>query len=361
MASIQKLIRHRIDPTTGKHKQVTRYRVFIRKKGMPAVTEIFNTKKLAQDFAARIEGDREALRAYGNNAVRSMTLGELIDRFIAQYHKPDTGILYHLRWWKAHYGDRRLVEMDRATVKQALAEVAKGRARHGNGKGRSKALDKPRSPATVNRYKAALSSLFEFGKDEIDLASNPCREIKARPEDNARIRFLSEEERQRLLMACRMSQWKPLYLLVSLAITTGARLGELLQLKWSDIDLKSRRAYVAKTKNGQPRVLPLTNHVVDELMRFRAIGDTLVFPNRNFRPYWKKALEKAGITDFRFHDLRHTAASILAMNGASLIEIGAVLGHKTAAMTQRYSHLCIDHKQALIDNVMGDVLGAGRD
>ena len=168
-----------------------------------------------------------------------------------------------------------------------------------------------------------------------------------------------------------------------MAITTGARQGELLRLKWSDIDFSARRAYVYQSKNGEPRVLPFVDSVIDELTRHRdrIIEEqrkkldpgieallpfetvALIFESKRapgkpfeFRKHWVKAMKKAKMTNFRFHDLRHTCASYLAQNGATLLEIAEVLGHKQMEVTKRYSHLCVDHKQDLVDRMLGGVL-----
>jgi len=149
-----------------------------------------------------------------------------------------------------------------------------------------------------------------------------------------------------------------------LAITTGARRGELLGLKWTDIDFQRRTATLHKTKNGDKRVLPLPTPAITELMKFRQTNG-LVFPglrkpHRPFDPHnvFKKALEEAGIHNFRFHDLRHSAASYLVMNGATLYETGEVLGHKSIETTKRYAHLSIEHKAQLTERVMTGILGA---
>ena len=106
----------------------------------------------------------------------------------------------------------------------------------------------------------------------------------------------------------------------------------------------------------------MTDDVIKELIKFRIRDDSLTFNSEAksdkalcFNKQWKKALEQAEIEDFRFHDLRHTTASYLAQSGASLLEIADVLGHKQIQMTKRYAHLCIDHKQKLIDKVMGGI------
>jgi integrase len=214
------------------------------------------------------------------------------------------------------------------------------------------------SNATVNRYKAAISVVFNYACRQYNLTSNPVGLIPSKPEDNHRVRYLSTLERKRLLNACREVSWSKLYLLVLTAITTGARRGELLSLRWNDIDFERQTAYVQTTKNGQPKVLPLTDDVIKELNKFRQQGSSLIFnseikPDKAFcfNKQWKKALTLAEVDNFRFHDLRHTTASYLAMSGASLLEIADVLGHKQISVTKRYAHLCIDHKERLISRV----------
>jgi integrase len=173
---------------------------------------------------------------------------------------------------------------------------------------------------------------------------------------------LSDSERSRLFKAVRQSSWDKLYLLVLLAITTGARKGELVNLRWADVDLDRQTAYVATTKNGEPKVLPLTDSVVVELSKFKNQEPELIFNSEIttdspfcFYKQWKKALLSADIENFRFHDLRHTTASYLAQSGATLLEIADVLNHKQIQMTKRYAHLCIDSKAKLINNVLGGI------
>jgi len=153
-----------------------------------------------------------------------------------------------------------------------------------------------------------------------------------------------------------------LYLIVLLAITTGARKGELTKLRWNDINFERRTAYVSTTKNGQPKVLPLTDSVIKELQLFNKNDSRLIFESKVkeeaaycFTKPWKKALKDSNIKDFRFHDLRHSCASYLAQSGASLLEIADVLGHKQISVTKRYAHLCIEHKSSLINRVMGSI------
>jgi integrase len=189
---------------------------------------------------------------------------------------------------------------------------------------------------------------------------NPFNKIKKFSETRGRVRFLSDDERKNLLKACQEASYKPLYLIVVLALSTGARKGEIMKLKWQDIDFERRQIVLHETKNKERRVIPLTGHAY-ELMKEHAKvkrSDTeLVFPSsKGDKPYeikkpWLKAIKEAGIKDFRFHDLRHSAASYLAMNGASLAEIAEVLGHKTLQMVKRYAHLSEAHTSAVVSRM----------
>jgi integrase len=130
------------------------------------------------------------------------------------------------------------------------------------------------------------------------------------------------------------------------------RRSELMMLTWRQIDFATKCVRLEKTKNGDRRTIPLTGHALEQMEKqnkIRRIDTQLVFPNISgrapltIRRPWCKAIENAGIDNFRFHDLRHSAASYLAMNGASMIEIAAVLGHRTMQMVKRYSHIAESH------------------
>ena len=134
------------------------------------------------------------------------------------------------------------------------------------------------------------------------------------------------------------------------------RRGEILNLKWSDIDLDRGVILLQTTKNGERRFVPLVGIALDLLKSKNTNQSTnsLVFPASHsplkpidIRSAWETTLRKAEIFNFRFHDLRHTTASYLAMNQASLLEIGILLGHKTVQMTKRYAHLSNTHICAL--------------
>ena len=168
----------------------------------------------------------------------------------------------------------------------------------------------------------------------------------------AQVSVLSDEEREALLKACRESTNSYLHSIVVLALSTGMRQGEIMNLRWQDVDLEKGRIVLLQTKNDLPRTVPLAGYALEllkEHSRVRRLDSDLLFPGKNpkkpvfIRAPWVKAVKEAGLSNFRFHDLRHCSASFFAENGATLIEIAHVLGHKTLAMTQRYSHLTQAH------------------
>jgi len=339
-------------------------------RGIKPFSKTFRLKANAKAWAERMETNLEVARVHGNAVARTMDLGELIWEYMRTLNGKKTSNISNLTWWSEQYGHLKVVDVDRTTVKAGLATLKAGEGRHHNNK--TKSTGRKRSNATLNRYKASLSSVFEYACEEYDLPENPCRQVKGLTENNSRVRFLSDDEfvggetikgeRTLLLEACKEAEWDRLYLLVLMALTTGARQGELLRLRWGDVRLSERRAYVDHTKNGEPRVLPLVDSVVHELRKLPRPLDanTLIFASERepskpfeFRKHWNKSVKAASITNFRFHDLRHSCASFLAQNGATLLQIADILGHKQLEVTKRYAHLCVDHKQALVDQVMG--------
>ena len=207
-----------------------------------------------------------------------------------------------------------------------------------------------------------LSAIFKYAVERGYLKKNPVRGISIKATPNKIVRYLSDIERERLIEACLKSTWPKLYLLVLLAITTGMRRSELINLRWSDIDFESSIAYLADTKNGEPRLNPIPEIAMKELKKFRRVGNGLVFPSPakpdkpfEFIKQWKIALNKAGIEKFRFHDLRHTAASYLVMGGATLHDAAEILGHKSTETTKRYAHLSTQHKLEVANRVMSKV------
>jgi integrase len=209
------------------------------------------------------------------------------------------------------------------------------------------------SGVTVNRELAFLKHLFGKAMEWGKVNENPVKKVRLYREDNARTRFLTDEEAS--LLACCGPQLKPL---VVTALNTGFRASELLSLTWADVNFRRGGVTVRAgyAKNGEARSVPMNNTLTMLLKsgRLQAAEGERVFRNRHGQPYrsfrtaFERAVRQAGIQDFTFHDLRHTFASRLVMAGVDLPTVKELLGHKDITMTLRYAHLSSDHKQTAV-------------
>lgn len=345
MANVQRRV-----STDREGRQRTTYRVQIRRRGFPPVTATFERKTDADKWGRETEADMSRRRYFPQHEAEWHTLADLVDRQLETVkadrphdHERQRVIL---GWWKDKLGAYTL-----ATITPDLIGQHRDKLQNEEGF----------APGTVNRYLSALSKAFSNAVKEWHwLPDNPLRRVSKKSEPRGRVRFLSDEERARLLDACRKSDCRPLYLLVLFAITTGMRRGELLGLRWPDIDLERGIAVLHNTKNGDRRSVPIVPEVADILRehgKVRRIGNDLVFKSDDasevwgFDKAWYAALKQAKIKDFRFHDLRHTTASYLAMSGATTAEIAAVLGHRTLQMVKRYAHLSDQHVGTVIERM----------
>jgi integrase len=180
--------------------------------------------------------------------------------------------------------------------------------------------------------------------------ANPIKGMKRLPANPSRTKRINGETETALLLACAQSTSKLLKPIVQFAIETGMRRGEFMGLKWSDIDLSNRRAFLHVTKNGKPRQVPLTLKAIQILNEVRNEDPEQVFPLTMdaLRRYFKKAVDTAkanwtsnGVNPFddcRLHDTRHEALSRLSDAGLNVIELSHISGHKTLAMLARYTH-----------------------
>lgn len=197
------------------------------------------------------------------------------------------------------------------------------------------------------------------------LEQNPMKRIRKLKEPQGRVRFLDEAERSALLRACVESENSYLETIVLIAITTGLRRGEILELEWDRVNLETGLVIIEEPKNGKRRSTYFLKPIRERLkmiQKQRPVASGYVFPGRNgFRPIditsaWYRAVERAELKDFRFHDLRHTAASYIAMDGGSVPEIATVLGHKSFQMASRYAHLSEGHTRNILEKTMKGVI-----
>ena len=338
------------------------YRAKIRLKGYPAESATFERLTDAKRWVQATEASMREGRYFKTSEAKKHTLSELVDRYIKTVlpRKPKSQVLQtaQLIKWKEEIGSYTIADVTPALLISCRDKMQNEPL---NEKGRY------RTPATLNRYMAALSHAFTIAIKEWNwLETNPTLKIDKLKEPRGRVRFLSDEERQRLLDVCKKSESKYLYKIVVLALSTGARRNEIIKLDWKDLDLNRAVITLHDTKNNERRILPLRGHAMDlmkEHAKVRNLHCHYVFTSDNeckpidIRTAWETALKKANIEDFRFHDLRHSAASYLAMNGASLAEIAEVLGHKTLQMVKRYAHLSEAHTASVVERMNNKIFG----
>lgn len=341
------------------------YRVDVRLKGFPPQRATFKRLTDAKKWGQQTESAIQENRYFKTTESRKHTLADLVDRYIQNVlpsKKDHKRQKTQYEWWKAELGDYTLGDVTPALLSGARDKLGQNKA-----------------PATVVRYLSALSHAFTVAVNEWGwLEDNPLRKVRKPKEPRGRIRFLSDDEvldngeviegeRTRLLKACKASANKKLYTIVVLALSTGMRQGEIMGLRWPDVDLKAARLVLHDTKNGERRVVPLYGHSLEllkKLSKVRNLKTDLLFPGKNIqapvfiRTPWLKAVKESGIDNFRFHDLRHSAASYLAMNGASMVEIADVLGHKTLQMVKRYAHLSEAHTASVVASMNEKIFGA---
>lgn len=328
----------------------TTYRARARLKGYPQQTASFSRKTDARKWAEGVEAAMREGRYFTTNEAKRHTLAELVERYerdiLPLKPKNARGQRLQLVWWKAQLGDYRLSDVTPAKIVDCRDRLLSTPKPNG----------KLRSNSTAVRYLAVLSHAFSVAMKEWGwVATNPLRNVSKPTEPRGRVRFLDKDECSRLLIACKGSDSEALYPIVVLALTSGMRRGEIMGLRWRDVDLDDACLTLHQTKNGDRRVVPLVGQALELLQKRRTdrLGDTeLVFPGRlssrplEFKKPWLRALERAAIHDFRFHDLRHTAASYLAMQGCTTLDLAELLGHKTLQMVKRYSHLSTAHARA---------------
>lgn len=350
---------------TRKRATGTTYRVKVRLRGYPPADATFTRKTDAKQWAAETETAIRAGRWFQHVEAKRNTLADLIDRYTKDY-LPHSGIKHpdkrvqHLAVWRDMLGAHSLADITPAKIVEARSRLlATITYRH-----------KPMMPATANRYLASLRHCLNIGVREFQLLDDaPTRKVRQLAEPRGRVRFLSDDERDALLISCKLFD-ETLHAIVVIAVSTGARRGEILGLRWSEVDLQTGKLIFLDTKNGDRRSAPLTGFALECLRqhaKVRRLDSDLVFPGRaradgNVRPLnlenaFRQTCAVAGLRDFHFHDLRHTAASWLAMNGASLSEIAEVLGHKTLAMVKRYSHMTEGHTRGVVERMNRKMLG----
>ena len=338
------------------------YFVRIRMKGKPEATASFERLTDARLWASATETEIREGRYTKTNEAQRHTFSDLVERYIRDVlpRKPKMQAEYalQLKWWAKQIGDMLLSDLTSSLISEQRDLLCE----------RVTIRKTKISNARVNRYMAALSTAISTAVKEWEwMEDNPLRKIPKLKEPRGRVRYLSDEERELLLTACRDSHNTDLYLTVILAMSTGGRQAEIWGLTWKCVDLKNGFITFMETKNDEPRSVPLAGHAFELMMersKVPRIDTDLVFPSPknpqnhfDFRSPFLKALKEAQIANFRWHDLRHCAASYLVMAGVDMRTVAEILGHKTLQMTQRYTHLSPDHLKDAVTKMNHKIFG----
>lgn len=275
----------------------------------------------------------------------TILLKELVSLYMKIYSRPhkrswreDDGIT---RRFMGFVGDIRAVAVTQETIEQYKAK------RIGEVSG-----------ARVNREIVSLKGVFTKGIAWGKVKFNPVKNVKLFKENPGRTRYLTQDEWEALQREC--SAW--LLPIVQVAFHSGMRQGEILNLRWQNVDFISMQLHVVTSKSGYDRHIPINKSLGDVLMNLQPVaGNPYVFPGKNDGPLGRsgkvredfiKAREHARLLDFRFHDLRHSFASHLVMAGVDLRTVGELLGHRSGfRMTLRYSHLSPAHKLSAVQKL----------
>jgi len=352
-------------------KKVTRYRAHVRRAGFRSQSKCFDTLSDAKAWLRNAEADAAQKRQEADGVYSFSMVADLFAKA-----PPRRGTKFwtatHLAYWVEQFGPRDIKSITRADINVALAALQEKKAERRTFEGEVKLTDRTISSATVNRYLASLSSMFNFALNMGHVDRHPIKggQVTKLQEANGRRRILTAEEEDKLIAEAERSSWPSMALFLRLALTTGARKSELRNLKWTDIDLNGRVAIIRKSKNGEQRMLPLVVSVRDALIQAKKIqplNSDLVFfdPKKPTQPknldtVWKHVRSRAGLEADRedsldrvvLHSTRHTAATKLIAGGANVIQAAAVTGHKTVGMLKRYSHLKADDVLALADRLL---------
>jgi integrase len=277
------------------------------------------------------------------------TLNDLIDKYVDPDHghlkncKDQVNMIHHISFWREQLG-KQLISWTDAKGKSywpsKIREVANG-------------IEKTRSVKTANNYMATLGSIFKYGsRDDVGLCEeNFVKRVTKNQASNERTRKLDEEELAALMMECKKSSdlsklgaslgSTDLYDMVMFSLMTACRFSECKKLRWEHVSFEDNKLTFVERKNGEDHHFSIKDPQLHKLLqdRFQNAESAMVFPKPEVRGSFERACKRAGINDFRWHDLRHTSISYVLMSGGTLKEAQQHAGHKSYQSTLRYAHL----------------------
>ena len=306
------------------------WRALIRRRGYPPLTRTFDSKAQAETWARQIEGEMDRGVFVSRAEAENTTLADALDRYAAEVSsskKTANREIYTIRWWQTSaLGPRSLASIRGKDIMAVLAaKEAEGAAPH-----------------TIHLYLALLSHLFTVARRAwgMEGLSNPTEFVRKPKLPQGRDRRLIDDEQIRLLNAAQ-TYGGEIGAIITWAIETAMRRGEIAAMRWEHLDRKDRVLLIPETKNGTPRQVPLSTvalEILDGLPR-RMDGRVWGMRPDSISQAFERVCQAAGIEGLTFHDLRHEATSRLFEKGLNPMEVAAITGHKTLQMLKRYTHL----------------------
>ncbi len=304
-----------------------RWQCIVKRKGRPLISKTFDLRRDAEKWGRQQERLIDAGQWIDSTEAEQTTLADLLDRYSKEVTQKKRG---------AQIEQIRINALKRSSLTKYSAAAITGKL---VSQWRDQRLLKV-SGSTVGREMTLISHVFTVAMREwgISIHQNPVSLVRKPPSGRHRDRVLSDDERKSLIEACSRCRSPWVQPVVIFALETAARRGEILALRWSDIDLNKKTAKLSVTKTGEPRTIPLSPACIALLQSLPRSIDGQVFPVtvEALKQAYERSVVRAGIVDFTFHDLRHDALTRLARLGLSVLELRAISGHNSANMLQRY-------------------------
>ncbi|HJV84495.1 MAG TPA: site-specific integrase [Noviherbaspirillum sp.] len=324
-------------------KRKSGYQAEIRRKGFPTVSKVFGSRRDAEAWSRRIESEMDQRCFVDRTEAEKTTLGDVLCRYKCEITpKKKSADSEALRISKFLRDEKICAYKVSALNGKLLADWRDRRLLEVSG-------------SSVNRELNLISHALNIARKEWGIhVDNPVSFIQRPKHNKPRERRLSAQEKDVLLLELKLSCRRPngtfkaggshnpwVLPVVLFALETAMRMGEILSLRWVDIDLSKRVAILHDTKNGERRAVPLSTSAIEGLSGLPRSIDGRVFPitREALKRAFSRACERAGVQDLHFHDLRHEATSSLFEKGLNMMEVAAITGHKTFQMLKRYTHL----------------------
>jgi len=310
-------------------KRKAKWQVQIRRSGQRLISRSFHQKRDAELWARQMEvqADRNEFARHPK-ALESYTLGELVKRY------RDTVCARK----RCHDYERTLLNafLRHPLCSKRLSDVsASDFAAY-----RDERLQTIQ-PSSLKRQLSPLHHLFEIARDEwgLPIEANPLDKVRVTGSSQRRERRLKQGEFEELIEAAGYCQNPHVIPIIRLAIETGMRRGEIVSIRWEDLDLEKRSLFIPHSKNGHSRTIPLTNGAISIFQRLSRLSEQ-IFPTTTnaFQLNWQRAKKRAEIDDLHFHDLRHEAISRFFEMGLTAPEVASISGHRDMRMLFRYAH-----------------------